>query len=105
MHAILCRSWKNRFKGRDWYDLVWYAANHPQLHLHHLEQRMRQSGDWAQDEGLTADRFKDLIHTTIDQLNIKQIRKEVEPFVKQPDALTIWSREFFRDVAGRVVIV
>ena len=31
MHAILCRGWKNRVKGRDWYDLVWYAAYHPEL--------------------------------------------------------------------------
>ena len=41
---ILDRGWKSRVKGRDWYDLVWYAANHPQLHLKHLEQRMIQSG-------------------------------------------------------------
>jgi hypothetical protein len=33
MHAVLCRQWKSRVKGRDWYDLVWYAANHPQRHL------------------------------------------------------------------------
>jgi hypothetical protein len=24
MHAILCRRWKGRVKGRDWYDLMWY---------------------------------------------------------------------------------
>ena len=23
MHALLCRKWKTRVKGRDWYDLVW----------------------------------------------------------------------------------
>jgi len=44
MHAVLCRRWKSRVKGRDWYDLVWYSAHHPQLHLGHLEQRMIQSG-------------------------------------------------------------
>jgi hypothetical protein len=49
MHAVLCRKWKNRVKGRDWYDLVWYAANHPQINLIHLEQRMRQSGHWKGD--------------------------------------------------------
>jgi len=26
LHAILCRKWKTRVKGRDWYDLVWYAG-------------------------------------------------------------------------------
>ena len=32
-------------KGRDWYDFIWYAANHPDLNLSHLEQRMRQTGE------------------------------------------------------------
>ena len=57
MHAVLCRKWKTRVKGRDWYDLVWYAAHHPQLHLSHLEQRMRQSGHWKNKEALAAESF------------------------------------------------
>ena len=52
MHALLCRRWKNRVKGRDWYDLVWYAANHPELNLPHLEKRMRQSGHWKGEASL-----------------------------------------------------
>jgi len=44
MHAILFRLWKSRVKGRDWYDLVWFAANHPRLHLAHLEMRMSKVG-------------------------------------------------------------
>jgi len=63
MHAILCRKWKNRVKGRDWYDLVWYAANHPQLHLAHLEQRMRQSGHWQEVTAID-DRTSGYCYTT-----------------------------------------
>ncbi len=55
IHAILCRQWKNRVKGRDWYDLVWYVANYPRLHLSHLEERMRQSGHWQEKERLGKD--------------------------------------------------
>lgn len=105
MHAILCRRWKNRAKGRDWYDLVWYAANHPQLHLSHLEQRMRQSGDWKHAEPLSPDRLMALIRSTIEELNVDQVRKEVEPFVKHPDLLTIWSPDFFLAAANRIQIV
>ena len=102
MHAILCRRWKNRVKGRDWYDLVWYAANHPELHLAHLEQRMRQSGDWSVSEALTQEAFRTELFTAIDKLDVDQARKEVEPFVKNSGSLTIWSRDFFRSVADRV---
>ena len=105
MHAILCRKWKTRVKGRDWYDLVWYAAHHPQLHLLHLEQRMRQSGHWNKKEALSAESFNILIHNAIEDLSVEQIRQEVEPFVNNPESLVIWSRDFFNDVASRIQLV
>jgi predicted nucleotidyltransferase component of viral defense system len=105
MHAILCRRWKNRSKGRDWYDLVWYAANHPQLHLAHLEQRMRQSKDWSAHQPLSSDEFQKLLHSAIDDLDIHQVRTEVEPFVRQPEQLAIWSHDFFHDIANKILIV
>jgi len=105
MHAVLCRQWKSRVKGRDWYDLVWYITHHPQLHLSHLQQRMIQSGHWKKGEELSEERFSELIEKAIEKLNVTQARKEVEPFVKNPDALDVWSKEFFRDIVKRIVIV
>jgi len=105
MHAVLCRKWKTRVKGRDWYDLVWYAANHPQLHISHLEQRMIQSGHLRKDEKINREKFIALTTEAVDKLDVDQARKEVEPFVKNPDALKIWSQEFFRDVVSRIVLV
>jgi len=102
MHAILCRTWKTRVKGRDWYDLVWYAANHPELHLSHLEERMRQTGHWKGSDPLTPERFQEVLHNTINKLDVNQARREVEPFVKNPETLSIWSHEFFLDIATRI---
>jgi len=102
MHAVLCRKWKNRVKGRDWYDLVWYIANHPELHLAHLEQRMLQSGHLADGQTLDGRAFHQLLSDRIDSLDVDQARCEVEPFVRHPEALEIWSREFFHDVASRI---
>jgi predicted nucleotidyltransferase component of viral defense system len=105
MHAILYRTWKTRVKGRDWYDLVWYAANHPQLHLSHLEQRMRQSGHWKNKKALSVESFHKLMHDAIEHLPVDQARREVEPFVRNPESLEIWSRDFFKDVASRIQFV
>lgn len=104
MHAVLCRKWKNRVKGRDWYDLVWYVANHPELHLAHLEQRMRQSGHWSKNAELDESAFNKLLHSKIEELDVDQARREVEPFVKDSQALEIWSREFFHDLVSRILI-
>jgi len=105
MHAVLCRGWKSRVKGRDWYDLVWFVAYHPELHLAHLEQRMRQTGHWTESAPLTVEDLRDLVSKRIEKVDIDQIRHEVEPFVKDAAALAIWSKEFFLDVASRIKIV
>jgi predicted nucleotidyltransferase component of viral defense system len=105
MHAVLCREWKSRVKGRDWYDLVWFAAYHPELHIAHLEQRMRQTGHWEGPAPLTAGDLRGLLAKRIEKADIEQIRHEVEPFVKDAASLAIWSKEFFLDVASRIKIV
>jgi hypothetical protein len=103
MHAILFRKWKNRVKGRDWYDLVWFAANHPHFHLAHLEQRMRQTGHWSGNQTLSMPTFTELMNEAIDRLDVDQARRDVAPFVKDRQMIEIWSRDFFRDIAGRII--
>jgi predicted nucleotidyltransferase component of viral defense system len=103
LHAVLFRRWGRRVKGRDWYDLVWFAARHPRLNLAHLEQRMRQSGDWSETKPLNAADLKRLLLDRVAQLNVDQARSEVAPFVRDRRALEIWSADFFADVIGRIV--
>jgi predicted nucleotidyltransferase component of viral defense system len=105
MHAVLCRKWKNRVKGRDWYDLVWYCTNHPELHLLHLESRMRQSGHWQDSVPLDREVFNALLHAAIERLDVNQARLEVANFVREPALLDIWSHSFFSDVVRRVRVV
>ena len=102
LHAALCRKWGNRVKGRDWYDLVWYAGRHPEVHLAHLEERMRQSGDWQEPAHLDLDALRRLLTTAITKLNINQARAEVLPFVRDHRALDVWSTEFFASVITRI---
>ena len=105
MHAVLCRRWKNRVKGRDWYDLVWYAANHPQMHAAHLAQRMIQSGHLSPGTPMTRELFLSLTQTAIDSLDVAQARKEVQPFVKNAETLEAWSHSFFRDIIHRIALI
>jgi hypothetical protein len=103
MHAVLCRKWKNRVKGRDWYDLAWYAGHAPQLKLSHLESRMRQSGHWKESRPLDEMAWRGLMEERISALNVDQAREEVARFVEDPHSLELWSRDFFRAVAKRLV--
>lgn len=104
MHALLCRRWKTRVKGRDWYDFVWFVANHPQLHLAHLRERMVQSGHWPEGEPLTEGAFRKSLREIIDTVDLSAAKKEVAPFVAHPEALAVWSPKFFQALADKVEI-
>lgn len=105
MHAILCRKWKNRVKGRDWYDLVWYLGRHPQLRLGHLEQRMRQSGDWKEKAPLDRSALMGRLKAGIRALDVDQARQEVSRFVREKASLNLWSQDFFLQVIDRIETV
>lgn len=102
MHALLFRRWKNRVKGRDWYDFVWFISHHPELHLGHLENRMRQTGNWRGGEALTPATFLQLLRQAIDNLDVPQAKLEVRPFLKHPESVDVWSHEFFRQLVDRL---
>ena len=97
LHAVLCRRWKTRTKGRDWYDLVWYVANRTPVHLAHLEQRLHQSGDFN-ESSLTLDEVQCRLRRLARQLDIDEVKRDVLSFVRDPECLALWSREFFLDV-------
>ena len=105
MHALLCRRWKTRVKGRDWYDLVWYLGHQPRLHLQHLEARMRASGDWSGAAPLSRDRLLDLVRTAIGHLDVAKARQEVGRFVRDKASLDLWSQEFFLGIVDRIEIL
>lgn len=105
LHAVLCRKWKTRVKGRDWYDLVWYVGHHPQVRLSHLEARMRHSGDWTGQAELSRTDLLDRLHTAIDRLDVDQARQEAERFVSDKSSFDLWSRPFFRQIVQRIETV
>jgi hypothetical protein len=102
LHAVLCRKWKSRIKGRDWYDLVWYAGRHPRVNLDYLETRMRHSGDYFGEERLTRARLLDLLRRRVLELDVSKIREEVAPFVRDWRSLEVWSRDFFLQVIDQI---
>ncbi|MCP5492487.1 MAG: nucleotidyl transferase AbiEii/AbiGii toxin family protein [Chlamydiales bacterium] len=105
MHALLCRSWKTRIKGRDWYDFVWYVKNGIPINLQHLEARMRQSAHYTQREALTSDIFLTILKQKIENLDVDNAIEDICMFVKDMSSLEIWSRSFFFSVADKVTFV
>ncbi len=94
MHAFLFRSWKNRVKGRDWYDFEWYVKNNIVLNFNHLNKRIVQSGLHKIEE-ISKDEFKDLLKEKILKTNLDKVKSDVSPFIKNQKEMLIWSADYF----------
>ena len=102
MHAILCRSWGTRVKGRDWYDLVWYVRREVPVALRHLESRMKQTGHLEPNESLKEELMKQKLSEKIGATDFHNARKDVENLIKDPSSLELWSGEFFSVVCEKI---
>lgn len=102
MHALLCRAYKVRVKGRDWYDFIWYVNRGFRLHLAHLESRMRQSGNYLSDEPLTEKVFLKLLEEKIHKVNLQAAKEDIRRFIRDPRELDGWSAEFFLSLLPKI---
>ena len=101
IHAFLYRNWRNRVKGRDWYDLEWYVRNGHTLDFNHLKARVLQNGYTGTEEfspELTIQLLKDRIRKT----SITRVVDDVKPFLKETKDLDIWSADYFLQIVDMI---
>lgn len=91
MHALVYRAWKNRVKGRDWYDFEWYVRHNIPLGFTHLAKRALQFNN----EVIKRDAFVDQLKEKLALANMNQVKSDVLPFVKNSKDLDIWSNDYF----------
>lgn len=110
MHAILCRAWSSRPKGRDWYDLVWYIANDVELDTKHLKSRFSQSCKYLEENNiqipneLSKQTIKNLLLQRIESLDVAKAKNDVQPFIKDIREIELWSKEFLMTVVENIKI-
>ena len=98
MHALVFRAWKNRVKGRDWYDFEWYVKHRVPLDFKHLSERILQFNG----KSVTRDEFMDLLRQRLGSADINMVKADVMPFIRQPKELDIWSNEYFLQLANMI---
>ena len=95
VHAVICRAWKNRVKGRDLYDYVFYLSRSASLNTEHLKARLVQSGVWESDASFTLADAKRLLCDRFAAIDYAQAREDVRPFIRDASSLNLWSADFF----------
>ena len=98
MHALVYRGWKNRVKGRDWYDFVWYVSNNIPLDFNHLAERISEFNG----ECISRESFLIKLKERLATADINQVKNDVLPFIRNPKELDLWSNDFFLQVADMI---
>lgn len=102
LHAVICRSWKNRVKGRDLYDYLFYLSHHAKVNLLHLKARLAESGLCEKNEEITIEDVKGLLCRRFETIDYEQAKEDVRPFIKDPTSLNLWSAEFFEQLTEQL---
>lgn len=98
IHAVICRSWKNRVKGRDLYDFVFFLTHNAPVNLKHLKARLVQSGYINDNVDVSINDVKRMLKERFEQIDFQQAKSDVEPFIKDAHALDMWTKEFFESI-------
>ena len=105
LHALLCRSWQTREKGRDFYDYVWYLQKGVAININHLEQRMRQTGHWMRELNLSKEALIDLLNKRFSEVDYNQVVDDIAPFITDLSTLSSYNKEFFITITKQYLIV
>ena len=98
VHAVICRAWKSRIKGRDLYDYVFFLSKRVRLNTEHLKARLVQSGVWNDEDYFSVEDAKRLLCERFETIDYQQAKEDVIPFLKNSASLDMWSADFFLQI-------
>jgi predicted nucleotidyltransferase component of viral defense system len=104
IHAVIARSWKNRVKGRDLYDYIFYLNLDTKVNLKHLEARLKQTKTIEEDVILSKELLIEILDRRFEHINYDLAKSDIRPFIKDQNHLDIWSSEFFKSITRDIKV-
>jgi len=105
MHAVLCRQWKSRVKGRDFYDLVWFIGRKVPCRIDYLTEKMTQTGHWKRGDTLDKGILLELLENRFGTVDFEQVKRDVRPFIKDEQEFALWNAEFFLTITKSLEVI
>ena len=95
IHAILCRGWKTRTKGRDLYDYIFFLANNTKVNIELIKNKLIESKYIEDKNNFDINVLKELLIKKFNEIDYTESKEDVIPFIKNVDVLKMWNKEFF----------
>ena len=103
IHAILCRNWHSRTKGRDLYDYVFFLANNTNVNLELLKNKLIDSKYIDKNDEFNLDILKDMLINKFKEIDYNNAKEDVIPFIKDINSLKLWNSDFFSKITEQLV--
>ena len=94
IHAILCRNWHSRTKGRDLYTNV---------NLELLRNKLIDSKYIDKNDDFNIDILKDMLINKFKEIDYNNAKEDVIPFIKDINSLNLWNSDFFIKITEQLV--
>ena len=95
IHAILCRNWKTRTKGRDLYDYIFFLAHDTNVNIELLKNKLLASNYIIENGEFSIETVKKLLINKFKEIDYTDAKEDVKPFIKDVESLNIWNKDFF----------
>jgi predicted nucleotidyltransferase component of viral defense system len=105
IHALLFRKWKNRIKGRDFYDYIWYLKKGTPVRLKYLKEKSIQSGHAGPKDFQTVDDLKSALIKRFDAVDFEKAKNDILPFIPDSREIEIWSTDFFKQITEKIQVL
>ena len=102
IHAILCRNWKTRTKGRDLYDYIFFLANNTKVNLELLKNKLIASNYIDANSKFDINILKELLIKKFEIIDYEETKEDVISFIKNVESLTMWNRDFFISITEKL---
>lgn len=102
IHAVICRAWKSRVKGRDLYDYIFYLSRNAKVNLPHLRARLVDSGFLGEAEPFDLETLKAILNKRFDEIDYVSAKEDVRSFIRDKASLDLWSANFFKQMTEQL---
>lgn len=98
IHAILCRNWNYRTKGRDLYDYIFYLSKNISVNINLIREKLIDSKVLNREEIFDIFVLKKMLNKKFEEINYSDAKEDIITFIEDKESLIIWSEEFFKEI-------
>lgn len=102
IHAILCRNWNKRAKGRDLYDYVFFLATNTNINIELIKNKLIESGYIDPNSNFDIDVLRKLLIKKFNEIDYNEAKDDAIPFIKNVNSVNLWTKEFFIDITEKL---